>query len=347
LDQLESIRSFLEVVRSGSLTGAATKLAVSSAMVSRHVKALETQLGARLLSRTTRSMSLTEIGERYFERMRKLVSDLDECERSLASLAHQPVGNLRIVAPAFFSYRHLASYLYQYNRLYPQVRIALDLVDQPFDLVNDGYDVALVETTTIASSSVIARQLWDEPLVACASPEYLARCGTPAHPRQLSGHAYVAMAARHAATGALLLDGPDGRFRIGQKPAMLVNNIDALMQMIRAGAGMGFAPLAIAQEDIAEGHLSVVLPDYATPPVSISVVYPSREYLPAKVRTFIDHLVASVDNARESMPAESVAAVASTRSVETAGQIAVERWVRSPHALASEKHQALSQARTA
>jgi DNA-binding transcriptional LysR family regulator len=347
VDQLESIRTFLQVVRSGSIAGASTELSISSAVLSRQIKALETQLGTQLLSRTTRRMSLTDIGERYFERMHKLVSDLDECEQSLCRLAHQPIGNLRIVAPAFFSYRHLASYLHRYNRLYPQVRIALDLVDQPFDLVNDGYDVALVDTATIGSSSVIARQLWDEPLVACASPGYLARCGTPVHPHQLAGHAYIAMATRHAATGALRLDGPDGRFRIEQKPAMLVNNIDALMQMIHAGAGMGFMPLAIVQEDIAEGHLNVVLPDYTPPPVSISVVYPSREYLPAKVRTFIDHLVASADSAREAMRAESVVGVASRQSAETVVHRAAERPMRSPHAAVSGKYRAQSQARIA
>ncbi|POR52956.1 LysR family transcriptional regulator [Paraburkholderia eburnea] len=347
VDQLESIRTFLEVVRSGSITGAATKLAVSIAMVSRHVKGLETQLGTRLFSRNTRSVSLTEVGQVYFERVHQLVSNLDECERSLASLAHQPVGHLRVVAPAFFSYRHLASDLHQYNKRYPQVRIVLDLVDQPFDLINDGYDVALVDTATISSTSVVARQLWDEPLIACASPAYLERCGTPAHPSQLRDHAYIAMAARRATTDAVLLDGPDGRFGFEQQPAMLVNNIDALMQMIRAGAGMGFVPLALAQEDIAQGWLEVVLPDYATPPVSISVVYPSREYLPAKVRTFIDHLVASAALARESARSARAAAKEPAQTAQSVPHFPVERLARKLHAITSGKFPAQSQARSA
>ncbi|HEV3431350.1 MAG TPA: substrate binding domain-containing protein [Paraburkholderia sp.] len=281
------------------------------------------------------------MGQVYFDRMHKLVSDLDECERSLANRAHQPGGNLRIVAPAFFSYRHLASYLHQYNSRYPQVRIVLDLVDQPFDLVNDGYDVALVDSATISSTSVVARTLWDEPLIACASPDYLDRRGTPAHPRQLSDHAHIAMTSRHAATGTLLLEGPDGRFGFEQKPAMLVNNIDALMQLIRAGAGLGFVPQAIAQEDIAQGRLNVVLPDYATPPVSISVVYPSREYLPAKVRTFIDQLVASAALARESVRSVSGPAARCT------APFPVESYARKLHALTSGKFPAQSQARSA
>ncbi|NIE62624.1 LysR family transcriptional regulator [Burkholderia sp. Ax-1719] len=347
MNQLEAIRTFLGVVRSGSIASAATKLNVSSTMLSRHVKVLETQLGTRLFSRSTRSVSLTEVGQLYFERMSKLIDDLDDCERSLASLAHQPVGKLRIVAPAFFSWRHLAAWLHQYNRQFPQVRIALDLVDQPFDLINDGYDVALVDTATLSSTSVIARQLWDEPLIACASPEYLARCGTPARPGELVNHEYIAMAARHAATGDVQLEGPEGRFRLEQKPAMLVNNIDALMQMIRAGVGIGFVPMAIAREDIAEGVLNVVLPAYATPPVSISVVYPSREHLPAKVRTFIDHLVASAHGLRESIRAESVEDVATIRSVATAAHFPTEQRVRTPRAGANGKYQAQFQAQTA
>lgn len=337
MNQLESIRGFLEVVRSGSIAGAAMKLDVSTTMLSRHVKALEMQLGTRLFSRSTRNVSLTDVGQMYFERVHKLVDDLDECERSLASLAHRPAGNLRIVAPAFFSYRHLASYLHRYNGMYPQVRITLDLVDQPFDLINDGYDVALVDTATLASTSVIARQLWDEPLVACASPEYLARCGTPDHPRQLARHAYIAMTARLAAVGPLLLEGPEGRFGLEQQPAMLVNNVDALMQMIRAGVGMGFVPLAIAQEEIAEGGLKVVLPDYATLPVSISVVYPSREHLPAKVRTFIDYLVESAASEREAsrsarpknfFPPRATALAGMTRTVPPSGKYRAQSQAR-------------------
>ncbi len=347
MDQLESIRTFLEVVRSGSVAGAAMKLAVSSVVLGRHVKALETQLGAQLFSRGTRCLSLTEVGQAYFERVLKIVNDLDECERSLASLAQQPAGNLRIVAPSFFSYRHLATYLHQYNCLYPRVRIALDLVDQPFDLINDGYDVALVDTATLASTSAIARRLWDDRLVACASPAYLDRCGTPTHPRQLASHTYIAMAARHAATDAPLLDGPEGRFELEQKPAMLVDNLDALVQMIRVGAGMGLVPRAIAQEAIAQGALNVVLPDYATQPVSISVVYPSREHLPAKVRTFIDFLVESAQNMNGKASSVALKCLAPSSHEKPALRVTPRRFSDGQHAMVSGKFRSQSPAQIA
>ncbi len=347
VDQLESIRTFLEVVRSGSVAGAATKLAASSVVLGRHVKALETQLGARLFSRSTRSMSLTEVGQAYFERVLKIVNDLDECEQSLASLAQQPAGNLRIVAPSFFSYRHLATYLHRYNCLYPRVRIALDLVDQPFDLINDGYDVALLASARIASTSAIARRLWDDQLVACASPAYLERCGTPTHPQDLASHTHIAMGARHVSTRTLSLVGPEGQFELEHKPAMFVDNLDALIQMIKVGMGIGLVPLKIAHEVFAQGDLTVVLPDYATPPVSISIVYPSREHLPAKVRTFIDFLVESAEHAGANVRPDALSGWAPSRRDEPTVRTTRKRLTDGQHTKVSEKFRTQSPARIA
>ncbi|WP_322092331.1 LysR family transcriptional regulator [Paraburkholderia bannensis] len=347
VDQLESIRTFLEVVRSGSVAGAATKLAANSVVLGRHVKALETQLGVRLFSRSTRSMSLTEVGQAYFERVLKIVNDLDECEQSLASLAQQPAGNLRIVAPSFFSYRHLATYLHRYNCLYPRVRIALDLVDQPFDLINDGYDVALLASARIASTSAIARRLWDDQLVACASPAYLERCGTPTHPQDLASHTHIAMGARHVSTRTLSLVGPEGQFELEHKPAMFVDNLDALIQMIKVGMGIGLVPLKIAHEVFAQGDLTVVLPDYATPPVSISIVYPSREHLPAKVRTFIDFLVESAEHAGANVRPDALSSWAPSRRDEPTVRTTRKRLTDGQHTKVSEKFRTQSPARIA
>lgn len=297
MDQLESIRTFLEVVNSGSISGAARKLSVTDVALSRQIRWLEKRLGVYLFSRQTRAVSLTEVGRRYFDRTRELVCSLDDCERSIANMVHTPIGTLRIVAPNFFSYYGLAQRLHQYNVTYPDVRLELTLVDRPINLVHDGFDIGLVDTSHLSHcpSSLIARPILSEPIVACASGDYLRRRGVPDHPGQLVEHAYVALTAQPSGTREWSLTGPDGtRHAFEQRPTMVVDNIDALIQMLISGAGIGFAPATLVRHEIQNGILQVVLPEYSTPTFSVSVVYPSREHMPAKVRTFIDHLLRTV-----------------------------------------------------
>ncbi|KVS61789.1 LysR family transcriptional regulator [Burkholderia cepacia] len=297
MDQLESIRTFLEVVNSGSISGAARKLSVSDVVLSRQIRWLEKRLGVYLFSRQTRAVSLTEVGRRYFDRTRELVCSLDDCERSIANMVHEPIGTLRIVAPNFFSHFGLAQRLHQYNVAYPNVRLELTLVDRPINLVHDGFDIGLVDTSHLSHcpASLIARPILNETIVACASKEYLQRRGIPIHPGQLVEHAYVALTAQPSSTREWSLMGPDGtRHALELRPTMVVNNIDALIQMLISGAGIGFAPAILVRQEIQNGILQEVLPEYSTPAFSVSVVYPSREHMPAKVRTFIDHMLRTV-----------------------------------------------------
>ncbi|CAB3773794.1 MULTISPECIES: LysR family transcriptional regulator [Burkholderia] len=297
MDQLESIRTFHEVVNSGSISGAARKLSVSDVVLSRQIRWLEKRLGVYLFSRETRAVSLTDVGRRYFDRTLELVCSLDDCERSIANMVHKPMGTLRIVAPNFFSHYGLAQCLHQYNVTYPDVRLELTLVDRPINLVHDGYDLGLVDTSLLphCPTSLIARPIMSEPLIACASPEYLRRRGIPEHPDQLVEHAHVALTAQPSGSREWLLEGPDGtRHTLDQRPTMVVDNIDALIQMLISGAGIGFAPATLVRQDIQNGKLLEVLPEYSTAIFSVSIVYPSREHMPAKVRTFIDHLLRTV-----------------------------------------------------
>ncbi|WP_175865963.1 LysR family transcriptional regulator [Burkholderia cepacia] len=305
MDQLESIRTFLEVVHSGSMMCAARKLNTPYARLGYRIRSLESHLGVQLFSRETRSVSLTEAGRLYFNKTQEIVRELDDFESSLANMANRPIGTLRVVAPDSFSHYGIAQFLYRYNTRYPDVRLSLTLVDRPFNLVRDGFDVGLIDTSTHRQSltSIIARPITSDFFIACASPGYLLRRARPSHARQLIDHTYVALATQLTNSRELLLEGPNGaQIELEQHPAMVVSNVDALIQILILGMGIGFIPSKLAQRNILDGSLQNVLPEYSTPRFFINVIYPSRKHLPAKVRTFIDYMCkSSVDFTCEPM----------------------------------------------
>src|SRR6516162_460735 len=222
MDRLTAMEVFVRVVEKGGFTAAAAHLRLSRAMVSKHVQDLEAHLGARLLNRTTRKLSLTEAGRVYYDRSTQLLAELAETEEAVGELQAKPRGRLRVNAPVSFGSLHLAAAIADYMATYPDVAVELTLNDRIVDLVEEGYDLA-VRVARLADSSLIARRLAPCRFVVCASPGYLKRHGRPEHPADLAQHNYLCYS--YSAGGdEWRFDGPDGSIAIQLKEMLQTNN---------------------------------------------------------------------------------------------------------------------------
>jgi len=289
MDRLTAMEAFVRVVEKGGFTAAAEDLRLSRAMVSKHVQDLEAHLGARLLNRTTRKLSLTEAGRVYYDRSTQLLAELAETEEVVGELQAKPRGRLRVNAPVSFGSLHLAAVIAEYMAAYRDVVVELTLNDRIVDLVEEGYDVA-VRVARLADSSLIARRLAPCRHVVCASPGYLKRHGRPEHPADLARHNFLGYS-YSAAGDERRFDGPDGSMSIQLKGTLQANNGDALCAAAVAGGGIAILPTFIAGSDILAGRLMTILTQYRIPEIAIYALYPPGRHLSVKVRSFVDFLV--------------------------------------------------------
>jgi DNA-binding transcriptional LysR family regulator len=288
MDRLATMETFVRVVEAGSFVAAADRMGLSPAMVSRHVQNLEERLGTRLLNRTTRRIGLTEPGAAYYERCQQLLREVEEMDLSVAREVQQPRGVLHVNAPVVFGTRHLAPLLAEYTGRYPEVAIDLNLTDRFVDLVEEGADLA-VRIGVLTESTLVARRLCPIRIVLCASPGYLERHGTPRTPADLAAHSCLGYT--YTRGGAEWeLPGPDGSIVLPIRGSLRANNGEALHQAALDGMGIAFQPTFIAGEALAAGRLRQVLAPYARAELSAYAVFPSRKFLSAKVRTFVDFL---------------------------------------------------------
>lgn len=293
MDTLLSMRVFRRVVEAGSFVQAAEQLQLSAAMTSRHVAHLERHLGARLLNRSTRHLSLTDSGADYFERCTCLLDGLEEAESQASQQAHSPRGQLRISAPVSFGARHLGPVVGAYTARYPEVQLNLHLNDQIVELAEGGFDLAL-RVGTHPNPALIARRLCSIKLALVCSPGYAQRYGLPQTPEQLSQHRAIGYAYSDIGD-AWVLTGPDGPRSYPIRPVLHVNNGDLAAAAAAADVGISSEPTFLVGDDLRSGRLIALLPDYPQPELSLYVVYLNRHYLSAKVRTLIDFLVAYFD----------------------------------------------------
>ena len=290
MDHLQSMRVFVKVADLGSFAKAATQLDISNAVVTRHVADLEGRLGTRLMNRTTRSLSLTESGQVYLEKVRVIIDELEDVEQMVLERTHDPVGTLRIAAPVVFGLHNLAPVINDYMKKYPLVVPDVSLVDREVDLVEEGFDVGIVIARFVRSASIVSRRLTTGCMVVCATPDYLEEHGTPLEPEQLLEHPHLSLPAEFWGDERVFA-GPQGEVRVRLHNLMRANNTEMLRQMTLHGAGISILPSYLIGRDMARGKLVRLLPDFRLPPVEVNIAYPSRRHLPAKVRTFIDHLV--------------------------------------------------------
>ncbi|HEY4541228.1 MAG TPA: LysR family transcriptional regulator [Noviherbaspirillum sp.] len=290
MDLFQAMKVFVKVAEAGSFSGAARALDMSNPSVTRHVADLENYLHARLFNRSTRRLSLTETGAAYLERCRQLLQDLEDATLAAGMGAAKPVGTLRVNAPVSFAVNYLARVLPDYVRRYPQVKLDITLSDRVVDLVEEGYDVAIRIMRAQENSALVARQFASARVLACAAPDYLQRHGTPRTPQELAQH--VCLSYSYAATRDewhFMRDGKTHTVRI--KGALVANNGDFLGAAAIAGMGVVQQPSFIIGDAVRAGYLVPLLPEYSLPTLPIFALYPSRQHLSAKVRTFVDFLV--------------------------------------------------------
>ncbi len=288
MDRIDTMRAFVTVVNEGTFTRAAERLDTSPQLVSKYVAQLENHLGVRLLNRTTRRLHLTEAGTRYHQRAQQILADIDDMEDQLGDLQTQARGTLRISAPVSFAIRHMAPLLSQFQQAHPAVGIDLQLNDRKVDIIEEGFDIAL-RIGHLKSSSLIARRIAPIRLVLCASPEYLARHGTPRHPDDLRDHRYLRYSYMDPEASPAIYRGFQGGQR-GGGDVLVSNNGDVLVAAAEAGAGIALQPTFISGAAIRAGQLRVLLPDYEPEPMSLYAVYAHRQLLASKVRCFIDFM---------------------------------------------------------
>ena len=288
MDRLDDMVAFLRVVDAHSFTLAAERLGVSKSAVSRRMTELENRLGARLLNRTTRRLSLTEVGQAFYERCTRIVADVEEAERAVADLHAQPRGTLKINAPMSFGMMHIAPAIADFLGRHPGLEIDMDLNDRYIDLIEEGYDVA-VRIGKLRDSSLVARKLAPNRRVVVASSAYLKAHGRPLHPDDLTQHnCLIYTNAPLAGQWQFRIDGEDRAVKVSG--CLRVNNGEVLREAAIAGQGITILPTFIIGEQIARGLLEVVLTEFISSDSAVHAVYPHSRHLSPKVRAFVDFL---------------------------------------------------------
>jgi len=289
MDRFQEMRAFVAVVDAGSFVRAAESLGLSKTAVSRLVSDLESRLGARLLHRTTRTLSLTPDGEIFHERCRRLLDDMAEAEAELSAHTGDVVGRLRINAPVTFGLLHLATVWPAFMALHPHVLLDITLSDRVVDLVDEGYDLA-VRIAELPSSSLVSRPLTATRLMLCASPDYLRQHDPIAHPSDLARHRIIAYSWLSSGD-QWWFQGPQGPVTVKVKPQMYSNSGDTCCAAALRHQGIVLQPSFLVAPHLASGALVELLPQYRSTQLGVYAVYPSRKHLPPKVRALIDCLV--------------------------------------------------------
>ncbi|MCJ8159888.1 LysR family transcriptional regulator [Sphingomonas sp. LaA6.9] len=294
MDTLLSLRVFCSVVELKSFTAAADRHDMSPTMTSKHVRSLENRLGTRLLNRTSRHVSMTETGALYFNQAKQTLEALDEVEAAVGNTTVVPRGTLRLAAPLWFDNAPFSAMLAEFDELYPEIRFDIELSGRLVNLVEEGFD--LLFRATIPGSldpGLIARPIVDMPFKLVASPACLDRIGRPRELAELNGQKLLLCKGMHIGA-AVPFEGAKGREVVKFQVGFESGNESLLRLVTLEGMGMAILPDIMIEDDVATGRLEIVLPGTAEIATKIYAVYPSRKFLSAKVRTFIDFFIVKV-----------------------------------------------------
>ena len=288
MDTIKTMRTLVAVVDQGSFTAAAERLDMSTALVSKYVGQLEQRLGTRLLSRTTRAMHMTEAGQAYVERARRLLSEFDELEAAVQERDQVPRGPMVVSAPVSFGELCLAPVLADFLNRYPEVSIEVRLTDRFVNLVEEGIDLA-IRIARLDDSTLVARRLSSTRVVVCAAPGYIATHGAPASLEDLSRHPCVIdRNFRSPWQWSFTREGK--RIEIDVAGRFVVNGARFARTITLAGSGIARIPAYAIEDDLAKGELTALFTDQEAEPLGIYAVYPQHRFLAAKVRMLIDLL---------------------------------------------------------
>jgi DNA-binding transcriptional LysR family regulator len=297
MDRLTSLTVFVRVVEGGGFSAAARRLNMSVTAASKHVQTLEDRLGARLLNRTTRKVSLTEIGREYYERANQVLTELDEADRIAGSLQATPRGVIKLHCHTYII-RFLGSVLAEYQTLYPAVALDVTTGERMIDLVEEGFDLA-IRAAPPPDSGLIVRRLTPWRFIVCCAPSYLDSHPAPERPEDLVHHNCLRYAFSPFGDN-WPFEGPDGKVESVKVTGDLVTNSGELLRRFAlAGRGIFMAPSFVVGEDVVTSALVRLLPAYRPEAFAIHAIYPHRRHLSAKVRSLIDLLAARLAEHRQ------------------------------------------------
>lgn len=290
MDRLTEMEAFVSVVDQGGFTDAAKKLRISKSAISKHISGLEARLGVRLLNRTTRRVSPTELGLTYYDHVVGVLADARTAEEVVTAMQKSPTGSLRVAAPVDLGNNHLATAVGAFLMKYPDVSVNMTLDDRFSEIIAEGFDVA-IRVGQLSDSSLRARKLTETTLKLVASKEYIKAHGMPETVNDLSKHNLLHYS--NLSTGnTWQITSATGELRqVRAVGRLTVNNGASLLKAAEAGLGIAYSPCFIIQDAIEAGRLVHILSDLPENTLSIYTIYPSEKYLQPILRTFIDFLV--------------------------------------------------------
>lgn len=293
MDQLRAMRVFARVIDEGSFAGAARALDLAPAVVTRLIAELEEHLGAQLIRRTTRSMALSSVGERYLERVRQILHDLDEVESQMQSTSAAPQGHLRVMAPSAFAVHQLAKHLPAFHARYPQVTLSLTSTTE-CNHPDDHHDLTVMALREAPDGDFVARRLARSEVILCAAPAYLDRAGRPDTPEALEQHQWLLPPASVLQRDVHFLreaDGASVRVRPPHQPLLSTAHTDTLHASALAGLGIAGLMSLVAEDALRDGTLERVLPGWHAMRFGLWLTMPARQHVPARTRVFWDFLL--------------------------------------------------------
>ncbi|EGA69443.1 transcriptional regulator [Vibrio sinaloensis DSM 21326] len=293
MQTFSSIPVFVAVVECGGFSPAADKLKITKSAVSKRINQLEDELGIRLLHRTTRKLSLTEAGQRYYSYVSQSLSLAQQGVDAVTELQGQPRGKLKLTAPMSFGVQYVAPLVAEFLALYSDVEIDLQLEDQMVDLIESGFDIG-IRIGHLPLSNLVAKRLTPCKSILCASEDYLNQFGQPTRPSDLTQHNCLQYAYfRGGNEWTFTSHGKE--FKVMPRGRLVVNNSEAIRRALLEGLGIGQLPTFIVAKDIAAGKLMGVMQEYQLPEHAVYAVFPERKHMPLKVRAFLDFIASRLD----------------------------------------------------
>lgn len=289
MDRFLGLSVFVAAIEGGSIAAAGRRCGISAVMAGRYLSALEADVGARLVERSTRRLSLTDAGQAYFARGKRILDELQEADDEAADLQATPRGALRIAAPITFGAMYLGPLTAAYMQEFPQVDVILHLQDRFVDLVEEGMDLA-IRIGRLPDSDLVARTLGECQLMACAAPAYLARSGAPRRPEDLCSQTLIGYLGAVTTTPWTFVDAKGRSTVLDVHCRFSANNAQVMLEVARAGFGIAYGPDFVFSEALSRGELVQVLPRYKSPSLPVHAVTPTARHVNAKTRLYIERL---------------------------------------------------------
>ncbi|CAI3143555.1 HTH-type transcriptional regulator DmlR [Acinetobacter calcoaceticus] len=285
---LHAMHAFLKVIDSGSFTAAAEQMDLTTAQVSRLISELETRLGTKLIQRSTRQQALTDIGAAYAERCRQVISMVDEAESEVAGTASKPKGRLRVLSMGSFGHHYVFPVMAEFCKNYPELTVEYTTSQYVPDLLAKGVDVSLYLTESLTDSRFVARRIGTIFSVLCASPAYLEKHGIPESPEDLKNHACLRLVNPSITADWHLLNAKGESYQIDIGGQLIADNPELLLDVVQQDMGVALLPMFSALEAVQNGRLCHILPEWRSPDIGVYTLLPSRHFIDAKTRAWLD-----------------------------------------------------------